>query len=539
MPSSGMSMGGGMPYPPIITTASLPPATQNVGYSASLSAINGFPPYSWTLLSGPPGMSLSVAGGITWTPTTPGTVSVTVNVRDSAGGTPAAPTTLSVTVATNFQITTTSPLPNAVIGSLYSTNLVASGGVPPYNWIATAGLPPWAILTPDGNLSGTPSGAETDSIVVQAQDSSVPPGTANRTYSLTVTGTVSPNAPQAIWPGFTDSQSILFGWWPPASGVTPDYYLVYRNGSLYYGNGVAPPGRTVPPLGTGVVPITPGLPAPPQLWFQDGAGNAAGAQPLPNSSTFTYYVTAVAAGVESPPSPSITLSTLAGLSTPTTLPTPPSDPATWPTSTIAPPVIPVGGTTWTPSTTAATLTTPGTGVNNATGCGLQYAFTNANPGDVIVMPAGQTFVMPVGAQFGITVPLKANPSNKWIYVISSQAPELTPGGTLLPWAYTTRRPSYLPFTLQTGPAPNATSATLASPWAGRTGWYPTRFIDSSNGAWEKRLAIYTNGSTTLTWSANHPIVNQCNTALGVAMLDGVTPSDIGSMCKIQTSTTAN
>ncbi len=50
----------------------------------------------------------------------------------------------------------TSALPAAVVGVPYSASLASFGGTAPVTWSAT-GLPAWASLSPDGQLSGTPT----------------------------------------------------------------------------------------------------------------------------------------------------------------------------------------------------------------------------------------------------------------------------------------------------------------------------------------------------------------------------------------------
>ncbi|MGA9773761.1 MAG: putative Ig domain-containing protein [Blastocatellia bacterium] len=67
-----------------ITTFALAPLTKNVPYSQQLSATGGSTPYTWTVTAGalPPGLSLSSTGLISGTPTTSGSFSFTVTVRD-------------------------------------------------------------------------------------------------------------------------------------------------------------------------------------------------------------------------------------------------------------------------------------------------------------------------------------------------------------------------------------------------------------------------------------------------------------------------
>lgn len=67
-----------------ITTISIAPLTKNVPYSQQLSATGGAAPYTWQVTAGalPPGLTLSSTGLISGTPTTSGSFSFTVTVRD-------------------------------------------------------------------------------------------------------------------------------------------------------------------------------------------------------------------------------------------------------------------------------------------------------------------------------------------------------------------------------------------------------------------------------------------------------------------------
>jgi hypothetical protein len=66
-----------------------------------------------------------------------------------------------------------SPLPAAVVGSLYSTTLTASGGSGPRTWTVAplSTLPPGLLLSAAGVLSGTPTTAGTFSFSVRVTDS--------------------------------------------------------------------------------------------------------------------------------------------------------------------------------------------------------------------------------------------------------------------------------------------------------------------------------------------------------------------------------
>ena len=72
-----------------ITTASLPQGRVLTGYSATLTAAGGTPPYTWSRIAGalPNGLTLSSSGTISGTPAKPGSYTFTVRVTDSLGAT--------------------------------------------------------------------------------------------------------------------------------------------------------------------------------------------------------------------------------------------------------------------------------------------------------------------------------------------------------------------------------------------------------------------------------------------------------------------
>lgn len=127
--------------PPLITTTSLPNATAGVAYNFTMSAINGTPPYSWSITSDSPntGNWLSidpVQGTLSGTPTTAETETVLIRVTDSLN-TPTSPTAFSLTVnpaqgnvwfgaalptlPTQFSTTSSPPIPaNTNRGSYYT-----------------------------------------------------------------------------------------------------------------------------------------------------------------------------------------------------------------------------------------------------------------------------------------------------------------------------------------------------------------------------------------------------------------------------------
>ena len=74
----------------------------------------------------------------------------------------------------------TTIVPVATVGTNYSTQLQASGGVPPYTWSVTAGaLPAGFNLSSSGVLSGDATAVGSFSFTVQVVDSSTAAASAN------------------------------------------------------------------------------------------------------------------------------------------------------------------------------------------------------------------------------------------------------------------------------------------------------------------------------------------------------------------------
>ena len=164
--------------PPLTLTvvSSLPSGTVGVAYSQKLpvAASGGVLPYTWSLTSTPvAGLTFDPTGvALNGTPTTPGSFTIAVQVKDSAGTTASKSLSLIIAAAP-LTITTSAQLPNGALNSPYSQTFTATGGVPPYSWTAT-GLPSGLSLnSATGVLSGTLTGAGTFSVVVTVTDSAL------------------------------------------------------------------------------------------------------------------------------------------------------------------------------------------------------------------------------------------------------------------------------------------------------------------------------------------------------------------------------
>src|SRR6202022_2269003 len=183
-----------------VTTTSLPGGTQNAAYSATLAAVGGTTPYSWSITSGtlPTGLTLAPSTGvISGTPTVVGTSNFTVQVTDANSVT--ATRALSLTVAGPPTVTTTA-LPGGTQNTAYTATLAATGGTAPYTWSITSGTLPTGLTlaSSTGVISGTPTVVITSNFTVQVTDASSLTGTTPLSLSVaappppTVTTTALP-----------------------------------------------------------------------------------------------------------------------------------------------------------------------------------------------------------------------------------------------------------------------------------------------------------------------------------------------------------
>jgi serine protease len=99
-------------------------------------------------------------------------------------------------------VITTASLPQASVGSPYSTTLVANGGTLPYSWSVVSGsLPPGLSLASGGVISGMPTAAGTAIFTVQVTDSLTPhPATAAAELAISVAP--PPTIASTNWSGY-------------------------------------------------------------------------------------------------------------------------------------------------------------------------------------------------------------------------------------------------------------------------------------------------------------------------------------------------
>jgi hypothetical protein len=168
--------------PPALTigTTALPGATVAVGYSASLLATGGVPPYKWEVIGGaiPDNLAICTAGVLRGTPTIDGQGNFTIQVTDSTGVSAEKYFDLIISPQTQatpppLAINTTTPLPWGTVDVEYKERLFATGGKPPYKWeVVEEVKPPDGLeLSYAGLLHGIPNQAGEKTFKVQVTDS--------------------------------------------------------------------------------------------------------------------------------------------------------------------------------------------------------------------------------------------------------------------------------------------------------------------------------------------------------------------------------
>lgn len=208
-----------------ITTTAVPRGTAGEAYSATLSAINGTPPYVWNLTSGtlPDGLSLTPSGLIQGLSGSAGSSVFTVSVRDIAGTTDSHTYTLTIDPAiVPLRIVSPATLPSIPFSETFSFTLEATGGNPPYVWTIPSGdLPPGISLTSGalGTLEGTPTAVGAYSFTAQVTDSAS--ATASQEFTLVVAGTEPLVLDSKLVPNGFVGQNYSFTL--SASGGTPPY----------------------------------------------------------------------------------------------------------------------------------------------------------------------------------------------------------------------------------------------------------------------------------------------------------------------------
>jgi hypothetical protein len=173
-----------------VTTVSLPAWTVNKLYtSQTLAATGGNGTYTWSITAGngagtltpAPGLNLAAATGvISGTPSLAGTYTFTVTAADKVNGVLKGTRQLTIVINPPLVVSTTS-LADAIAGTIYSQQLLYSGGTSPVTWTLANGTKLPEGLTLDsltGAVSGLPTGSSGvstfDVIVTDASGTATP-----------------------------------------------------------------------------------------------------------------------------------------------------------------------------------------------------------------------------------------------------------------------------------------------------------------------------------------------------------------------------
>jgi len=160
-------------FPPdlAIVTSTLPVARTGTAYEVALIGVGGTVARTWSIPDGqlPTGVDLDGQEGIlSGVPMEEGLFPLDVRLRSGQASVQrvielrVADPTLTLRVGQDS-------LPPTVVGQSYQAQLIAQGGLPPYEWTG-AGLPPGLSLSPGGLVAGAPTTEGDFSITVEVED---------------------------------------------------------------------------------------------------------------------------------------------------------------------------------------------------------------------------------------------------------------------------------------------------------------------------------------------------------------------------------
>ncbi len=162
-----------------VASLTLPPGFAGRPYTASLVAVGGTVPYTFSAVTGasfPQGLRLDPSGTLSGTPEAPGNYRLLVQVRDAVGASATRTVALNVVNPNQSLAILQQALKVGTVGLEYSdpdpVALNATGGVPPYRWSVVGDGIPGLVVTQTGTISGTPELAGEFPLLVRVDDAS-------------------------------------------------------------------------------------------------------------------------------------------------------------------------------------------------------------------------------------------------------------------------------------------------------------------------------------------------------------------------------
>jgi len=156
----------------ISTACPLPRATTGSPYSAALTAISGYEPYTWSV-SGtlPPGLTLGAGNRVSGVPMAAGPYTFRLVATDSTGQ--QSGVACSISVANGPLGISGCPLPEATVGDNYQAAVRPAGGSQPFVWTLIGDLPAGLQLTDSGVVQGKVTAAGTFQFNLGLRDQSM------------------------------------------------------------------------------------------------------------------------------------------------------------------------------------------------------------------------------------------------------------------------------------------------------------------------------------------------------------------------------